>query len=127
MLDTSWLIPGISITLAFSTVYVWGAELFPTDVRAFAYGFSNLFARAGGMLAPVLAAASGANAIFAALALLGCAVSLQLVETRGVSLPATLYGGEDDASACAKPAGIELSQNAEDARVRDALLGSGVA
>lgn len=120
----------LGITLAFSTVYVWGAELFPTDVRALSFGFCNLFARGGGMLAPVMAACAGAHAIFAALALLGCAVSLRLVETKGVDLPAKLYaydsggGGDGACPRAARRAEVELvGPQREDARVRDALLG----
>ena len=77
--------------LAFSSVYVWTAELFPTDARTVAFGLCNAVARTGGILAPVIVQLSSVAAmlpalIFGALSLAGALVCLALPETRGTPL-----------------------------------------
>uniref|UniRef100_H2V5V1 Solute carrier family 22 member 13b n=1 Tax=Takifugu rubripes TaxID=31033 RepID=H2V5V1_TAKRU len=43
-----------SITGAFSTAYLYTAELFPTNLRQNGLGISSMFARVGGILAPLI-------------------------------------------------------------------------
>ncbi|XP_029698699.1 solute carrier family 22 member 13-like isoform X1 [Takifugu rubripes] len=43
-----------SITAAFSTAYLYTAELFPTSLRQNGLGISSMFARVGGILAPLI-------------------------------------------------------------------------
>ena len=81
--------------LAFSSVYVWTAELFPTDVRTVAFGLCNVIARVGGILAPVVVQLSSITAmlpslIFGALSLTGAVICLTLPETKGTPLHDTL-------------------------------------
>ncbi|XP_076466252.1 organic cation transporter protein-like [Babylonia areolata] len=44
-----------AICIAFATIYVYGAELFPTVVRASAMGVGVTFARIGGIVSPFMA------------------------------------------------------------------------
>ena len=81
--------------LAFSSVYVWTAELFPTDARTVAFGLCNAVARVGGIMAPVIVQLSSVAAmlpslIFGALSLAGAAACVVLPETRGAALRDTL-------------------------------------
>merc|ERR1712137_445883 len=43
------------VALSFSVVYLYAAELFPTDIRSSSMGLQSLVSRIGGMLAPVVA------------------------------------------------------------------------
>ena len=43
-----------AITMTFSTVYVYTAELFPTPVRHLAVGSSSMMARISGLAAPFM-------------------------------------------------------------------------
>jgi MFS family permease len=86
-------------TLAFSAVYIWTAELFPTDVRTVAFGLCNVVARSGGMLAPVILQLSSISTmvpslVFGVIALsaaLGCSL---LPETVGLPLEDQTAWGE---------------------------------
>jgi OCT family organic cation transporter-like MFS transporter 4/5 len=78
-------------TLAFSAVYVWTAELFPTDIRTVAFGLCNVVARSGGMLAPVIVQLSSISKmvpslVFGVIALSGSLVCILLPETVGLPL-----------------------------------------
>jgi MFS family permease len=75
----------IGAAAAFNGVYVLSAECFPTSVRATALGCCNLFARAGGVLAPILAEL-GLDAI----ALSFCALSAAAAALTWCWLPETL-------------------------------------
>merc|ERR1712110_121404 len=43
------------IALSFAVVYLYAAELFPTDIRSSSLGFQSFAARVGGMIAPIVA------------------------------------------------------------------------
>ncbi|KAH3727340.1 hypothetical protein DPMN_053273 [Dreissena polymorpha] len=43
------------ISAAFAIIYVWSAELFPTQVRSSGIGSSSMMARVGGMVCPYIA------------------------------------------------------------------------
>ena len=65
----------IGMAAVFVGVYVYAAEVFPTSVRALGLGLCNVFARVGGMAAPLAAElGSGSFLLFGALAL-ACALS----------------------------------------------------
>eukprot|EP00094_Tigriopus_californicus_P009269 TCALIF_08937-PA protein Name:"Similar to Orct Organic cation transporter protein (Drosophila melanogaster)" AED:0.07 eAED:0.07 QI:0/0.6/0.33/0.83/1/1/6/6/587 len=82
---------------AFSTAYVYTAELFPTPIRGTAVGFSSMIGRIGSTVAPQLALFLPSLTfkelpllIFGIAGLLGGALSFCLPETLGHPLPDTL-------------------------------------
>jgi MFS family permease len=42
------------ITLAYSVVYVYGSEIFPTEVRNVGIGTASMFECVGGIVAPII-------------------------------------------------------------------------
>ena len=81
------------ITTAFSLQYIWGAELFPTDLRVSAIGAADGLARGGALISPFAVKYIGVNwvlGIYAVLAILGAIVSTRLPETRGKEPPQLL-------------------------------------
>eukprot|EP00927_Polykrikos_kofoidii_P065503 TRINITY_DN61252_c0_g1_i1.p1 TRINITY_DN61252_c0_g1~~TRINITY_DN61252_c0_g1_i1.p1 ORF type:complete len:611 (+),score=90.71 TRINITY_DN61252_c0_g1_i1:31-1833(+) len=84
-----------AISGAFGVLYLWAAELFPTDIRSRAVGLQSLCARVGGMLSPLVADLSR---IWRPLPLVVCGLplmaasmmTLTLPETRGKALPDTI-------------------------------------
>ena len=58
--DLAWLVTTLTmigkaaITICFSTIYVYTAELFPTPVRHLAVGSSSMMSRIGGLVAPFM-------------------------------------------------------------------------
>ena len=96
------LVSKAGVTLAYSTVFVFGSELFPTEVRSLALGTGNVASRFGGFLAPFavnLLAGGAAPLAFgcAALAAAGVVVAA-LPETKGRDLPGSAGGGGVGAS-----------------------------
>eukprot|EP01060_Flectonema_neradi_P030191 TRINITY_DN4323_c0_g1_i4.p1 TRINITY_DN4323_c0_g1~~TRINITY_DN4323_c0_g1_i4.p1 ORF type:complete len:507 (+),score=112.19 TRINITY_DN4323_c0_g1_i4:73-1593(+) len=80
----------MGVTASFATVYIWGAELFPTDVRSSAMGFCTSCARVGGLLGPIFAPFSFSMALFAIVAGVVGFLCYSLPETRGKSTPESL-------------------------------------
>eukprot|EP00095_Tigriopus_kingsejongensis_P008577 snap_masked-scaffold167_size293163-processed-gene-1.4 protein:Tk08577 transcript:snap_masked-scaffold167_size293163-processed-gene-1.4-mRNA-1 annotation:"hypothetical protein DAPPUDRAFT_64502" len=83
---------------AFSTAYVYTAELFPTPIRGTAVGFSSMVGRIGSFAAPQLALFLPTLTykelpllIFGLAGLLGGGLSFFLPETLGHPLPDTLF------------------------------------
>uniref|UniRef100_A0A3Q3BI38 Si:dkey-166k12.1 n=1 Tax=Kryptolebias marmoratus TaxID=37003 RepID=A0A3Q3BI38_KRYMA len=87
------------ITASFAVIYVYTAEIFPTVVRQTGIGVSGMFARLGGVLAPITNMLDNHNPatsliIFGTSALLGAVLALALPETANRPLPDTLEDAE---------------------------------
>ncbi|XP_030644415.1 solute carrier family 22 member 13 [Chanos chanos] len=87
------------ITASFAIIYIYSAELFPTVLRQTGIGVSSMFARMGGVLAPLINLI-GHHApvvpmlIFGSTPLLGAALALALPETANEPLPDTVEDTE---------------------------------
>ncbi|KAK3888657.1 hypothetical protein Pcinc_007270 [Petrolisthes cinctipes] len=104
--DIGWLIVTLSlvgkfgIAAAFAIVYVYSAEIFPTDYRSAGIGACSMCARVGGILAPIISSLSSIYKplpllVFGVLSIIsGCLIVL-LPETVGSELPQTLQESED--------------------------------
>nr|XP_053652868.1 organic cation transporter protein-like [Cherax quadricarinatus] len=93
------LLGKFGITAAFSIVYIYSAEIFPTEYRSVAVGTCSMCACLGGILAPFIASLAD---IYKPLPLLtlgvlslvsGC-LTVFLPETLGCELPQTLEESE---------------------------------
>ncbi|XP_063636059.1 solute carrier family 22 member 1-like [Cydia splendana] len=78
--------------MAFIVVFLYGVELFPTQIRNSALGVLSLLSRAGMMIAPQINNLNPtvAGYVFAALALIGGVLTICLPETKNRELPSTL-------------------------------------
>ncbi|XP_066986623.1 organic cation transporter protein-like isoform X1 [Macrobrachium rosenbergii] len=82
------LVGKIAIISAFHVVYIYTAELFPTEYRSLAVGESSMMARVGSITSPyindILGAAItwGPSALFAVMSAAAASLSLLLPETR---------------------------------------------
>uniref|UniRef100_A0A087Y8F3 Si:dkey-166k12.1 n=1 Tax=Poecilia formosa TaxID=48698 RepID=A0A087Y8F3_POEFO len=88
------------ITASFAVIYVYTAEIFPTVVRQTGIGVSSMFARMGGVLAPIINMLHNHNPvtpliIFGTSPLLGAILALALPETADRPLPDTLEDVEN--------------------------------
>ncbi|KAM4549677.1 solute carrier family 22 member 13 isoform 1-T1 [Fundulus diaphanus] len=88
------------ITASFAVIYVYTAEIFPTVVRQTGIGVSSMFARIGGVLAPVINMLHNHSPatpliIFGTSPLLGAVLALALPETAERHLPDTLEDVEN--------------------------------
>ncbi|XP_060567474.1 organic cation transporter protein-like isoform X4 [Ruditapes philippinarum] len=98
------------VSAAFAVIYVWSAELFPTNIRNSGMGSSSMFARVGSMVSPYIAdlgtfvEGSFGKAlpliVFGGLSVLAGLLSLFLPETSGRILPENIedavnFGKED--------------------------------
>ncbi|XP_062343042.1 solute carrier family 22 member 13 isoform X2 [Osmerus eperlanus] len=87
------------ITASFAVIYVYSAELFPTVLRQTGIGVSSMFARMGGVLAPIInmlhtRSPSTPMLIFGTAPLLGAVLALALPETANRPLPDTVEDAE---------------------------------
>ena len=90
----------MGIMSAFSTVYLYGGELFPTVVRNIGIGTASMVARFGSMVAPFAVDFVDAPKwlpplIFGIIPLVGAFLVFFLPETQGQPLPDTLEDGEN--------------------------------
>uniref|UniRef100_A0A8C7X5C3 Si:dkey-166k12.1 n=1 Tax=Oryzias sinensis TaxID=183150 RepID=A0A8C7X5C3_9TELE len=88
------------ITASFAIIYVYTAEIFPTVVRQTGIGVSSMFARMGGVLAPIINMLDSHSPatpliIFGISPLLGALLALALPETADRPLPDTLEDAEN--------------------------------
>ncbi|PVD18674.1 hypothetical protein C0Q70_21224 [Pomacea canaliculata] len=84
------------ITAAYSTIYLYSAEIFPTAIRNHAMGISSVFENIGSISAPLIV--HGAKSIpqlplvlFGVLTIIGGGLSLLLPETYSKPLPQTVH------------------------------------
>ncbi|KAM3858637.1 LOW QUALITY PROTEIN: solute carrier family 22 member 6-B-like [Diretmus argenteus] len=88
------------ITASFAVIYIYTAEIFPTVLRQTGMGVSSMFARMGGVLAPVINMLYSQShvtplVIFGTSPLLGAALALALPETAGRPLPDNVEEAEN--------------------------------
>ena len=86
---------------AFSLIYLYSAEMFPTAVRNTALGTCSMVARVGGFMAPYIASLGSSEdstyvpfLIFGISTLLGGSTAILLPETLGTQLPVTIEDAE---------------------------------
>lgn len=90
-----------ALALVFTLVYIYGAELFPTDIRGSSMAFQSVFARVGAMAAPFVAQLGDDGDLTQALIIFGIfclaagGLTMCLPETRGQPLCATLADMQD--------------------------------
>jgi len=82
----------VGLAGAFMTVYILAGEVFPTAIRATGLGSCNIFARVGGVLAPLTNNISidAACALFGSLSVASGLLTLLVRETRGEDLRDTV-------------------------------------
>ncbi|XP_025207541.1 solute carrier family 22 member 21-like [Melanaphis sacchari] len=89
-----------AITMAFNAMYVYTAEMFPTELRMTLFGITSMFGRLGVMFAPqmtLLSAYFGQYApilLFGILSLIAGALSFFFPETKDKKLPDTVKQAE---------------------------------
>ncbi|XP_010790897.1 solute carrier family 22 member 6-B [Notothenia coriiceps] len=88
------------ITASFAVIYVYTAEIFPTVLRQTGLGVSCMFARMGGVLAPMINILHSHSPttpllIFGTFPLLGALLALALPETADRPLPDTVEDAEN--------------------------------
>ncbi|XP_053669925.1 solute carrier family 22 member 4-like [Anopheles nili] len=99
--DIAWLNVGLflmskmAISLSFSTLYIYTAEIFPTNLRQSFISFCSMVGRFGSMLAPQMPLLQALwtplpMLLFGSVAVLSGVLILEFPETTGVTLPNTL-------------------------------------
>ncbi|XP_056876938.1 organic cation transporter protein [Takifugu flavidus] len=88
------------ISASFAVIYVYTAEIFPTVLRQTGIGASSMFARIGGILAPLInllhnQSSAIPQVIFGASALLAAGLALALPETANRPLPDRVEDAEN--------------------------------
>ncbi|XP_049891440.1 solute carrier family 22 member 6-B [Epinephelus moara] len=119
------------ITASFAVIYVYTAEIFPTVLRQTGIGVSCMFARMGGVLAPVINMLHNHSpttplVIFGMSPLLGAVLALALPETADRPLPDTVEEAESwDTRSKENPEMSEdMSQSARSAERQEMRLTS---
>jgi len=80
-----------AISIVFATLYLWGAELFPTCIRSGALGLQSMSARVAGMVAPfVLTSAPSPLVMLGIPATICGGLCLLMDETVGKKMPDTI-------------------------------------
>ncbi|KAK8386156.1 hypothetical protein O3P69_010703 [Scylla paramamosain] len=104
--EIEWLIVTLSlvgkfgIAAAFAIVYVYSAEIFPTEYRSVGIGACSMCARIGGILAPFISSLASIYQplpllVFGVLSIISGLLIILLPETVGCELPQTLQESED--------------------------------
>ncbi|KAF0767385.1 solute carrier family 22 member 21-like [Aphis craccivora] len=89
-----------TITMAFNTMYVFTAEMFPTELRMSLFGISSMFGRMGSMLAPQMTLLSvyfGSYVpilLFGIISFMAGALAFLFPETKDQKLPDTVKQAE---------------------------------
>ncbi|XP_041376340.1 solute carrier family 22 member 8-like [Gigantopelta aegis] len=112
------LLGKFAISASFRALFVYGPEVFPTNLRAAGMGISSAFARIGGMVAPYLRILSrrfiwGPAALFGFMCLLAAFLVMFLPETKGRELPTTI---EEMEKSIVETAGLCKIRNKKDLR-----------
>ncbi|CAH0687921.1 unnamed protein product [Spodoptera exigua] len=94
-----YLIGKWSVTLAYSSVYIYVSEVFPTNMRQTLISMCSMAGRIGSLIAPMtpllsLYHKSMPTVIFAAMCLISSTLVLMLPETRNMRLPDTIEEAE---------------------------------
>nr|XP_053651859.1 organic cation transporter protein-like [Cherax quadricarinatus] len=103
--DNYWVVVGLSllgkfgITAAFNSLYIYSAEIFPTEYRTMGVGTCSMSARLGAILAPFIASLADTYKplpllIFGVLSLVSGCLTVFLPETVGCELPQTIQDCE---------------------------------
>lgn len=110
-----------AVATAFAVLHLWGAELFPTPIRAAALGAQSTLARVAGMIAPVVLTYSHRPLLaFSLPLLLGAALCARVAETTGRKLPDTI---EDSAQQeCTSSEVLPFALQHEQKSARTALM-----
>lgn len=104
--DIEWLMVTLSlvgkfgIAAGFAIIYVYSAEIFPTDYRSVGIGACSMFARVGGLIAGPIAALSEIYQplpllIFGLLSIISGLLVVLLPETVGCELPQNIKESEE--------------------------------
>lgn len=104
--EVEWLIVTLSlvgkfgIAAAFAIVYVYSAEIFPTEYRSVGIGACSMCARIGGIIAPFISSLADLYQplpllVFGVLSIISGLLIIFLPETVGCELPQTLQESED--------------------------------
>ncbi|TRZ00457.1 hypothetical protein DNTS_033222 [Danionella cerebrum] len=118
------------ITASFAIIYIYSAELFPTVLRQTGIGISSMFARMGGVLAPLINLLGRHTpvvpmVIFGSTPLLASVLALALPETANQPLPDSIcdtersalkYDGEVPVQSLCSAEGQELQGLADESR-----------
>ena len=110
----------LGATAAFVVVYIFAGELFPTDVRATGLGLCNVFARTGGILAPMIISLPGVVSLLLLGALAACATCATLLVDETLGKPLKDVMDEDNAMIAGT--NIELGAVGEDEPEESTLL-----
>ncbi|XP_071504212.1 organic cation transporter protein-like [Diadema antillarum] len=110
-LCTSFIPPGVAlsvvamvgkfgITASYGIIYLYTAELYPTEIRSVGVGTCSMFARVAGILAPLILALRKIwtplpLVLYGSVSVLAGLLCLMLPETRGQKLPETMSDGEN--------------------------------
>ncbi|PRD25419.1 UNVERIFIED_CONTAM: Orct [Trichonephila clavipes] len=92
-----------AIAASFAIIYIYSAEIYPTVLRSTGIGFSSMFARLGGMIAPIINELRKVYKplpmiIFALASIMAGALALALPETHNRQLPENIEEAESFAS-----------------------------
>ena len=92
----------LGTSAAFALIYLYSAEMFPTEVRNTSLGTCSMVARLGGFVAPYIASLGSYESsgyvpflIFGIATLLGGSTAIILPETLGRDLPVTIEDAEE--------------------------------
>lgn len=113
------LIGKLAIAFAFTTIYIYASELFPTVVRNVGMGSSSVCARIGGILAPLVPTLATISpplpfVVFGACCFIAVCTCFAIPETLNCQIPDTI---EDLTATASKTSGYKRLAVAEDAEV----------
>lgn len=129
--DMSWLVMflamagKLALSAAFQLLFLYSAELFPTEVRLQGFGSGIFVSRAGGIISPFITDLLGSkydwapSVVFGVFSALTAFVTLTLPETLNRPLPETIVDLENAASSKRKKKGRRRNGLSDDVEVED--------